>query len=99
CQHYFLQPSGDFHVPSQLRRDGLLQGRGCLRFAMNKISGLWLLLEGGKPAQQLFSIGMVAELLQGGYMRTDRHFFREDAHCPGSALDGCAACAWSLKAD
>ena len=66
---------------------------------MYQKSGLRAGLEGLEPAQQLFSIGVVAELFQRRHARTNGHLFREDAHRLGAAFDDLAPGARRLEAD
>src|SRR6478735_2430737 len=70
-ERHFFQPVRYIDVPAQLACDGLLEPVGRLGFAVNEKCFLWGRFECAQPAKQFFSICVVAELLQRGYLGAD----------------------------
>src|SRR5437762_14324060 len=66
---------------------------------MYEVSGRRRLRECAQPLQQLWRVGMIAELLQRGNLRAHRHFFAKDLYAFYSRLDQRAPRAFRLKAD
>src|SRR5215470_9537237 len=66
---------------------------------MNKKCCLRPGLKASQPAEQLFRVGMITELLQSSYLRADGHFVRENLHRTGPVLDDIPARARRLKTD
>src|ERR1700752_216598 len=99
-QHsFFLHPLRDFHPPSQFFHDRLAQLRRCGGLAVHQVRYLRLSRESTQPGQQLWRIGVVAELFEHGDLRTNLHNVTEDLYFLRAALDGEPARARSLKSN
>src|SRR5262245_12862605 len=87
------------HVPSQLRRDCLLQALCRIRLSMDQECCLRCARESPKPGEKLIRISVVAELFQGSNVGADGNFLGIDPHGFGAALDDGPARARRLKTD
>src|SRR5215470_14238144 len=69
---HLLHPFRNLHSPAEFPAHGFAQLRGGAGFAMNKIRDAWFLRKSVQPLQEFPRIGVIAELLKSGDLRTYR---------------------------
>jgi len=66
---------------------------------MHEVGDFWFLRKSSQPLQQLWRVGVIAELLQRCDLGPHRHKLGEDFDLFGATLNRGAPCSWRLKSD